>query len=66
MYFICTRIREMKAGVDLAYILISQLEPSLDFEIWEDYIVYFVLSETLKSRRGEVARAPSSPPPPSL
>ena len=48
MYFICTRIREMKAGVDLAYILISQLEPSLDFEIWEDYIVYLytILSET--------------------
>ena len=38
----------MKAGVDLAYILISQLEPSLDFEIWEDYIVYLytILSET--------------------
>ena len=66
MYFICTRIREMKAGVDLAYILISQFEPSLDFEIWGGlyyYIVYFyvVLSETSKSRRGEVAKAPSAP-----
>ena len=68
MYFICTRIREMKAGVDLAYILISQFEPSLDFEIWGGlyyYIVYFyvVLSETSKFRRGEVAKAPSAPPP---
>lgn len=55
----------MKAGVDLAYILISQLEPSLDFEIWKDYIVYFciVLSQTLKSWRGEVAKAPFNPPP---
>lgn len=66
MYFICTRIREMKAGVDLAYILISQLEPSLDFEIWEDYIayIYVVLSENSKSQRGEVGKAPSAPPPP--
>ena len=65
MYFICTRIREMKAGVDLAYILISQLEPSLDFEIWKDYF-YVVLSQTSKSRRGKVkvARAPSTPLPP--
>ena len=61
MYFICTRIREMKAGVDLAYILISQLEPSLDFEIWEDYIVG--LSENSKYQRGEVGKAPSAPPP---
>lgn len=65
MYFICTRIREMKAGVDLAYILISQLEPSLDFEIWEDYIVdfYVGLSENSKSQRGEVGKAPSAPLP---
>ena len=65
MYFICTRIREMKAGVDLAYILISQLEPSLDFEIWEDYIVdfYVGLSENSKSQRGEVGKAPSAPSP---
>ena len=68
MYFICTRIREMKAGVDLAYILISQLEPSLDFEIWKDYIVYFyvVLSETfflkLRNPGGAKWLSPSAPP----
>ena len=34
----------MKAGVDLAYILISQLEPLLDFEIWGIILFISMLS----------------------
>ena len=64
----------MKTGVDLAYILISQLqsEPSLDFQIWGDCItirsdnnsVYFYVHFSELQNFGGVREIrPPKPPP---